>query len=102
MNFEDINIEEKIQQKFNVIHFKLINNSHLHKMEGNNTHYTMLVISDDFTDMSVVDRHRAIMQVCNCAFKGPLHALSLRLFTQKESKEKDISLTPPNCMSNNQ
>ena len=64
------NIEKKLRETFKVDELEITNESHLHGGHSGNfqnpesykreTHLKILVISNDFSDMSLVERHRKI------------------------------------------
>ncbi len=51
---------------------------------GGQTHYSVLVVSDRFTGLSRVARHRLVTGALAAEFEGGLHALSLTLRTPEE------------------
>lgn len=51
---------------------------------GGETHYSVLVVSESFRDMSRVARSRAVHDTLRAEFADGLHALSLTLRTPEE------------------
>jgi len=85
-------IKEKIKQNFDPVYYEVINESHKHKGHaGDNgtgqTHFKLLVVSDHFEGCNLVQRQRLVLDCLNPLFENGLHALSLKLFTEKERKK---------------
>lgn len=81
-------------------HFDLINDSHGHSVPKNSeTHFTLLLVSDHFLGMTLIKRHKMVMEWFKDEFMHGLHALSLQTWTEKEWNVKSVSasLTPPAC-----
>ncbi|TXD34600.1 BolA family transcriptional regulator [Lujinxingia vulgaris] len=53
-------------------------------LTGTMDHYKAVVISEHFAGKSLVARHRAIYQALAEEMKGPIHALTLEVFTPEE------------------
>jgi len=87
-------MEEKIKQALanaiDVHHMELINESHKHAGHSGDdgsgqTHFLLMVVSDDFLNHSRVQRQRVINAAIAQFFKEGLHAISLKLLTLEES-----------------
>ncbi len=59
-------------------------------LTGNSNHYSILVISNDFTDMSLIDRHKRIYSIFKDKMQLEIHALQIKTFTMNEWKQKNI------------
>ena len=78
------NIETKLKENINFNYFELINNSHLHSShyQGENkkeSHFCLIVASNDFTNLSLVAIHRKINKVLEQEFANGLHALEIKI-----------------------
>ena len=64
------------------------------------THFKVILVSDEFDGIQLVQRHRKINELLKYELENGVHALSLHLFTQKEWKEKEeyVKDSPP-CAS---
>ena len=64
--------------------------SHKHKKHINEGggHYKINIISNDFEDVSLLDRHKKIYIILKDMIKKEIHAVSLNLLTIKEYSEK--------------
>lgn len=56
----------------------------VHDLTGTMDHYKAVVISEQFAGKSLVARHRAIYQALAEEMKGPIHALTLDVYTPEE------------------
>ncbi|CDG39343.1 MULTISPECIES: BolA family protein [Asaia] len=53
-------------------------------VEGDETHFTMTIVSPRFAGMNRVARHRLINEMLKPEFESGLHALSLKLHAPEE------------------
>ncbi|RAL22907.1 BolA family transcriptional regulator [Lujinxingia litoralis] len=53
-------------------------------LTGTMDHYKAVVVSEHFAGKTLVARHRAIYQALAEEMKGPIHALTLEVFTPEE------------------
>lgn len=106
------NIEKKIRETFQIDELEIIDESHLHGGHSGNytnpesykreTHLKILVISNDFSDMPLIERHRRIEGLLAAERKKGLHALTLRVLTSKEAQARPELLdnfASPSCRS---
>jgi BolA protein len=75
-------IEEKLQKNLNPKFLEVKNNSHLHAgHSGDNgsgeTHFAIVIESDELSGMSRVGAHRRVNQILKEEFGVGLHALEL-------------------------
>lgn len=75
-------------QSLNPVQIKLINDSHLHDGHINKNgggHYQLLIVSNEFTDLSRITRQRKIHQLLQDLFdQHIIHALSIKALTHNE------------------
>ncbi len=57
--------------------------------KGSESHFKVIIVSDQFDALSRVSRHRKVNHLVNDEFEQGLHALSLFLYTAKEWEEKE-------------
>lgn len=84
-------IKQILEKKFPQDHIGVVNESHLHSGHAGSprtgqSHFNVLVVSDEFEKMSKIQRHQFIYSALNPLFEKGLHALSMRLYTQSEYK----------------
>ena len=93
-------IEHTLSDNFILSHLEVINESHMHGGTNPETHFKVILVSDEFEDVKLVQRHRKINQLLKYELENGVHALSLHLFTQSEwkSKAEYVKDSPP-CAS---
>ena len=91
-------ITQKLQKAFHPEVLSVKNESSHHNMSGQDTHFTVLLVSEHFAHQTRLERQRSVMDVLKSELlQGPIHALSLRLFTSIEYKECDSQIQTPPC-----
>ncbi|MYB35666.1 MAG: BolA family transcriptional regulator [Gammaproteobacteria bacterium] len=71
------------------MHLELINESHMHNVpEGSESHFKVVVVSDQFKSHNPVARHRLVNSLVKSQIDGPVHALSIHAMTPDEWFEK--------------
>ena len=92
-------ITHKITASIQPIHLEVINESYMHNVpKGSESHFKLLVVADGFQSQNRVQRHRTINTLLAEELQGPIHALSMHLFSPEEwetSKKQDWS--SPKC-----
>ena len=59
-------------------------------LTGSANHYSILVISNKFIDMSLIDRHKKIYNIFQNEMTIEIHALQIKTFTFEEWTQKNI------------
>ena len=59
-----------------------------HKHYDQGGHYTLIVVSDDFKNISLLERHKIIYNILNGMLKNEIHALSITAKTIDEYQTK--------------
>ena len=80
-------IKNKLQNCFNISELILIDDSHKHKNHKKDTsgrHFKLLIVSNDFIDVTLIKRHRLIYEALNEMIKVDIHALSIKAVTIEE------------------
>ncbi len=89
-------IEAKIQARVSSAHLEVINESHLHSGPPDaESHFRIIIVSNSFEGVSLVERHRTINEILREEFQAGLHALSLRTHTSEEWKAIQGNVPPP-------
>lgn len=57
-----------------------------HGVVGDETHLALRVVSEEFKDLSKLQRSRRVYALLDGEFKSGLHAIRLELFTGQEAK----------------
>ena len=82
-------IKHLLTNKINTTHIEVIDDSYKHKNHHKDTqggHFKLLIISNDFNDISLINRHRLIYDILDEMIKVEIHALSIKAFTEREIK----------------
>lgn len=58
---------------------------------GTGDHFSIIIISDKFTNVSLVDRHRMVYSIFEDKIVIEIHALQIQTHTLEEWKKKKIS-----------
>jgi BolA protein len=92
-------IEEKLQNLQPLL-LKVENESHMHSVPANSeTHFKVTLVTDAFTGLRLLQRHRKINQLLAEELAGPVHALALHTFAPDEWERKHgVVPDSPNCL----
>ncbi|WP_299568781.1 BolA/IbaG family iron-sulfur metabolism protein [uncultured Shewanella sp.] len=97
MSVEQV-ITQKLNQSFSPIHLDVLNESNRHHVPPNSeTHFKVVVVSDEFESQRLISRHRAVNSVLAEELANGVHALSINAYTQEEWKALDAVPKTPNC-----
>lgn len=82
-------IEDKLQLKFSAKKVEIHDNSSRHAghagwQPGGETHFSVLIVSNDFEGIPRVKRHKIIYDLLKDELNGGIHALELNLYTEAE------------------
>jgi len=93
-------ITEKIREQFNPEVLQVTNESHMHSVPaGSESHFKLVVVSDQFVGKRLVQRHQAIYAVLADELEGPVHALALHTYTGPEwSENQGGAPDSPDCL----
>ena len=91
-------ITDKLQQAFLPEHLDVINESHMHNVpEGSESHFKVVIVSNDFDGKMLVARHRLVNKVLEDELNGGIHALALHTMTMQEWFDKGNAPESPPC-----
>lgn len=98
MSIEE-SIRSKITEALLPAHLEIENESHMHSGPAQESHFRVVVVSDQFDGKRLVQRHQLVYKTCAEELAGPVHALSMHLYTAAEwsAREQDAPLSP-DCM----
>ena len=75
----------------------LENESAMHNVPiDSETHFKLVIVSDDFIEMTKVKRHQLVYQILVETMKK-IHALSIQAFTIQEFTANPVILSSPDC-----
>ena len=97
-------VKIKLSSQLNPIYLEIVNESHKHNVPVNSeTHFKVFIVSNQFENKSLVERHRMVNRILVDELKHPIHALSIKAITeaqytdQKSTNNAAIQSTP-NCL----
>ena len=67
-----------------------VSESHKHHsgyIKGEETHFEIIIISNDFENKNRLERHKMVNKFLKDEFKGSLHSVTYKLMTVSESKK---------------
>lgn len=91
-------IEEKLNTAFSPAFLKVENESHMHNVPaGSESHFKVQIVSDNFDNQMLINRHRAVNKVLEEELAGKIHALSIHTFTKDEWQKRNgqVQESPP-------
>ena len=94
--------EQRIQQALNATfkpqYLQIVNESQQHNVpENSETHFKVIIVSESFTDLSLVARHQQIYNLLSDEMQQGLHALSLHTYTADEWQKSVTVIESPKC-----
>lgn len=95
-----MSIADTIKQRLMVLnpsYLELLNESHMHAGPATDSHFKLVLVSDAFAGLRAVARHQKVYQLLAEELKGPVHALSLHLYSPAEWQTAQVPASP-NCM----
>ncbi|MFQ3212085.1 BolA family protein [Candidatus Njordibacter sp. Uisw_039] len=93
---------EMVLTPLNVSHHQLVNDSQKHSGSATDSHYNLVLVSDDFAGIGPVKRHQQVYALVGELMNNPIHALALHCYTadQWQAKQEKMPATAP-CMGAN-
>jgi len=58
-------------------------------MTGANNHFNLIVISDSFDGLSLIEQHRIVYNILNDMISKEIHALQLKTLTWEQWKKEN-------------
>ena len=86
-------ITDKLHKELNIYKLQVEDQSHLHEghagfVEGGETHFKLIIVSDDFIHKNKLQRHKIIYKILEKEIAERIHALSIKAFTKEEYKDQ--------------
>lgn len=92
-------ITTKLKNQLPLHFLEVINESYMHNVPpGSESHFKLVVVSDDFIGMRLIARHRLINQILAQELAESIHALAIHTYTVDEWHEKSVAPTSPKCL----
>jgi len=80
-------IKDRLQKNMHLEHFEIkdFTGRHLnHKLHEGGFHLEAIIVSKDFEDKGLIDRHRLVYESVDDLMKHEIHALSMKTLTPDE------------------
>ncbi|RQM20023.1 hypothetical protein B5M09_004285 [Aphanomyces astaci] len=92
-------IQKKLQDAFQPTHLEVLNESYMHNVpKGSETHFKVVVVSDEFEGKPLIQRHRLVNQVLAAELDGGVHALSIQSKTPTQWAANNTVRPSPSCL----
>lgn len=91
-------IERKLAEAVHAQHLEVINESGNHNVPpGSESHFKVVLVSDDFTGKTLVARHRRVNEILAEELAGKIHALAIHTYTAEEwrAQNGNAPMSPP-------
>ena len=91
-------IEFKLAEGLKPLHLEVVNESSNHNVPaGSESHFKVVVVSNDFAGQMLIKRHRMINELLADVLKNKIHALALHTYTEDDWKEinGNAPMSPP-------
>ncbi len=96
MNDMQTHLTEQLTTALSPIHLEVINESNNHSGPATDSHFKLVVVSDYFSDLKLIDRHRFINQLFEEELNH-IHALAMHTYTPDEWAMKNGAPDSPKC-----
>ena len=91
-------IHGKLSAKFSPLHLEIINESYMHNVpRGSETHFKVLVVSEQFRDTKLIARHRMVNESLSEELQSGVHALSIVAKTPEQWSQGQTVEKSPAC-----
>ncbi|XP_065083205.1 bolA-like protein DDB_G0274169 [Ochlerotatus camptorhynchus] len=92
-------IQDGLNSKLSPVHLEVVNESYMHNVpKGSETHFKVLVVSDQFDGVPLIKRHRLVNEIVREKLEGNfVHALSIEAKTPAQWNESYKLEPSPNC-----
>lgn len=93
-------LREKLMNRLQPVHMELLNESPMHGLPASaEKHFRVVAVSEAFSGLSRVERHRLVMDTCAAELKAHVHALSVQAYTPEEWRAKGgQTFDSPECL----
>lgn len=92
-------IEALLRDSLAPTHLEIENESRNHSVPaGSETHFKVVVVSEAFAGLGLVDRHRRVNEALRAELQAGLHALTIRAKTPSEFGTDATPFVSPPCL----
>ena len=75
---EDVEVQRMIEDKLPDSHVEVVDT------QGSGDHFEIIVVSDEFEGVPLIDRHRMIHDALGSQLGGPIHAVEIKAYTTEQ------------------
>ncbi|KAM9114766.1 LOW QUALITY PROTEIN: bolA-like protein 1 [Pangshura tecta] len=91
-------IRAKLLQALQPVHLEVHNESSMHgRAPGSETHFKVVIASQRFAGLPLLQRHRLVNEILQLKLAGPVHALSIQAKTPQQWEENQSMSQSPGC-----
>jgi len=96
-------VTDKLAGQFEAEVLQVTNESYMHSVPaGSETHFKVVLVTDQFAGKRQVQRHQAIYAVLGEELAGPIHALALHTYSSEEwAQSQGQAPDSPQCLGAN-
>jgi len=83
MNIQEA-VSTQLSSLINISHIELMDTTgkHIHHQNFNGGHHlSAIIVSDDFIDLNLLDRHQLVYKALGEMLKNEIHAFSMKIYT---------------------
>ncbi|KAK6635675.1 hypothetical protein RUM44_000929 [Polyplax serrata] len=92
-------IRGKLTAALNPVHLNIINESYMHNVpKGSETHFKVVLVSKEFENKSLLQRHRMVNSALDYELKNGVHALSIVAKTPDQWSAEEKVEPSPKCL----
>lgn len=91
-------IEKALKEATTVEHLEILDESHQHSGDGQETHLRLILVTDRFQGLTPIQRQQWVYKLLDSELKSGLHALTMRTLTPAEWQKQggiDKTQSPP-------
>ncbi|XP_015127862.1 bolA-like protein DDB_G0274169 [Diachasma alloeum] len=92
-------IRVKLEKGLSPSFLEIFNESYMHNVpEGSETHFKVVVVSEQFSDQPLIKRHRMVNELLQHELENGVHALSIVAKTPAQWEQSSQTVSPsPAC-----
>ncbi len=91
-------ISLSLEENLDLLHLDVVDESGNHSVpSGAESHFKVVAVSEEFQDVSRIERHRRINGLLQGEFDSGMHALAVHAYTEPEWQARfgDAPMSPP-------
>ena len=89
---------EAVLGPLEVSYHEVTNDSHMHSGPAQDSHFSLLLVSEQFIGLMPVKRHQLVYGQVGALMSNPIHALALHCYTPEQWAKKSGMPVAPDCL----